>query len=85
MSTFVTLSLNVTRKLTLVAFVGLALAGTIDRTNGAVVSTSTPVVSGSGKLKSAALLAASRMVPPLRRIGEMETMPSVSVSPATTV
>src|SRR5437667_10088227 len=85
-STPVTLLLKVTVKLTLAAFVGLALARVIDDTVGATPSTSTPVVVGGVKVSAALNPSASLIVlPPLKTIGDAETIPFVSLSPACTV
>src|SRR5437867_154507 len=50
---------------------------------GAVVSTSTALVSGAVKLSAALLPAASLIVPPFKLIAAVTEMPLVSLSPLT--
>src|SRR5438552_13334148 len=52
---------------------------------GAVVSTSTALVSGAVKLSGALLPTASLIVPPFKLIAAVTEMPLVSVSPLTMV
>src|SRR5437868_2613467 len=52
---------------------------------GAVVSTNTPAVLGGVKVSEALFVASSWMVPPFNAIGEEETIPLESLSPARTV
>src|SRR5438034_713816 len=52
---------------------------------GAVVSTSTAVVSCAVKVSAALLPAASLIVPPFDTIGDVAAIPSLSASPAWTV
>src|SRR5206468_10408234 len=52
---------------------------------GAVVSTSTALVSGAVKLSAALLPTASLIVPPFKLIADVTAMPSASLSPLTVV
>src|SRR5207247_9504142 len=63
-----------------------ALAGEYVRAAvGAVVSTSTALVSGAVKLSAALSPAASLIVPPFKLIAAVTEMPSASLSPLTVV
>ena len=86
-STPLTFSLKITRNIKVVALTvwALGFCRLIELTDGAVVSTSTALVLGGVKLRPAAFPAVSLIVPPFKPIGEADAIPSVSVSPASTV
>ena len=84
--TFFTLSLKVTRNVTLLSLVVslLGLWRLMELTVGAVLSTNTPLKVASVKVGLALLPAPSLSVPPLSTSGELTVTPSVSFSPACT-